>query len=207
MSALPWALVPAKAFARSKARLASVLSETDREALARGFLTHVLDVLGACDAIGGRVVVTDSDEVAEVARSQGAIALRDEASSLAGIIDAALRRVEEMGASGAIVFMSDLPELAPIDVRTLAGFLGDRDVVAVPDLRGEGTNAIAIASPRRFPTCFGHADSFARHLARARELGLRVGVHTSERLGFDVDDPSDLVSLRKRNRVSRVSAA
>jgi len=207
VSARPWALVPAKAFARSKARLASVLSETDRAALARGFLIHVLDVLGACDEIGGRVVVTDCDVVAEVARRHGAIALRDEATSLAAIVDHALVHVDALGARGAIVFMSDLPCLAPADVRALASFLEARDVVVTPDLSGEGTNALAVASPRRFPTCFGNADSFTRHLARARELGLRVGVHTSERLGFDVDAPSDLASLRARNRASRVSAA
>ncbi len=207
MSARPWALVPAKGFAQSKSRLSAVLNEPEREALARGFLIHVLDVLAASDAIGERVVVTDSDTVAEIARRHGAISVRDEASSLGAIVDHALRGVVAGGARGAIVFMSDLPELAPSDVRTLAGFLGERDVVAVPDLRGEGTNALALASPLAFPTCFGHADSFTRHLARARALGLRVGVHTSDRLGFDVDVPSDLASLRKRNRASRVSAA
>ncbi len=204
MSARPFALVTAKGFAQSKSRLAAVLNAAEREALSRGFLVHVLDVLQSCDAIGGRVVVTDSDAVEEVARRHGALAVRDEGTSLGAIVDAALKSI---GARSAIVFMSDLPELAPSDVHTLAGFLDERDVVVVPDLRGEGTNALALASPQSFPTCFGHADSFTRHLERARSLGLRVGVHTSKRLGFDVDVPSDLAALRKRSRLSRISAA
>jgi 2-phospho-L-lactate guanylyltransferase (CobY/MobA/RfbA family) len=41
-------------------------------------------------------------------------------------------------------------------------------------------------------TSFGTRDSFARHLRAAEASGLRVGVHRSEGLGFDVDEPGDL---------------
>ncbi len=202
MSPKPWALVPAKGFARGKSRLAPLLGAAEREALAHGFFAHMLDVLGASDVLGSAMIVTDCEVVAELARRRGALAVRDEASSLSGIVDAALVRIHGLGPRGVLVFMSDLPDIAPRDVRDLARGIEELDVVVAPDLRQEGTNALAIAPSRRFPTCFGHADSFARHLARASALGLRVKAHASERLGFDVDLPSDLISLRNRNRAS-----
>ena len=206
MKARPWALVPAKAFARSKSRLAPVLGDAERDALARGFLEHVLDVVAASDAVEGAMVVTDSDEVADVAMARGAVVVRDEATSLGAIVDAALARLRARGAKSALVLMSDLPDLAADDVRALASAVATEDVVIAPDLRAAGTNALGVALSAPFPTCFGHADSFVRHLACAQALGLRVRTHTSDRLGFDVDVPSDLDELN-RKRSSRESAA
>jgi 2-phospho-L-lactate guanylyltransferase len=204
----PWVLVPAKAFARSKSRLAPVLDEAERDALARGFLEHVLDVVAASDAVEGAMVVTDSDDVADVAMARGAVVVRDEATGLGAIVDAALARLRDRGATGAIVLMSDLPDIAPDDVRDLADAVATDDVVIAPDLRAAGTNALGVAlTSMRFPTCFGHADSFVRHLACAQALGLRVRSHTSERLGFDVDVPADLDALRAKRASSRVTAA
>lgn len=198
MTARPWALVPAKGFSRGKARLAPMLRAEEREALSRAFLGHVLDVVRASDAVAGMLVVTECDRVAEAAARHGAIVVRDEATTLAAIVDLALARID----AGAIVLMSDLPELAPADVRDLALALEGADVVIAPDLRKAGTNALALATPRAMPTCFGHEDSFVRHLARARERSLRVTIHESRRLGFDVDEPADFAAMKRELRVS-----
>jgi 2-phospho-L-lactate guanylyltransferase len=209
VNARPWALVPAKSFARSKSRLASVLGARQREELARGFLEHVLDAVAASDAIEGTMVVTDCDDVADVAMARGAVVVRDEARRLGAIVDRALARLEARGAHGAIVLMSDLPEIAAEDVRDLADALARDAMVIAPDLRCLGTNALAVslAPSSPLPTCFGHADSFARHLACAQAVGARVRVYKSERLGFDVDEPSDFEAFLNRKRSSRVSAA
>jgi 2-phospho-L-lactate guanylyltransferase len=196
MSALVWALVPAKSFARAKSRLAGALGEADRAALARSMLDHVLDVLASCSAIGGVTVVTDGDDVAELSRRRGALAVRDRASPpLGAIVDAAL---VDLPAQRALVLMSDLPLLTAGEVHLLVEGLTEADVVAAPDLRGEGTNALGLTPPDRLRTSFGVRDSFERHVRAAQAAGLRIGVHRSEGLGFDVDEPADLESLLRR---------
>src|SRR5579871_6872770 len=66
-----WALVPAKSFARAKSRLSPILDAQARRDLARSMLEHVLSVLAECPEIAGVMVVTDGDEVADLARARG----------------------------------------------------------------------------------------------------------------------------------------
>jgi 2-phospho-L-lactate guanylyltransferase len=196
MSALVWALVPAKSFARAKSRLAGALGEAERAALARAMLEHVLDALAGCSAVGGVTVVTDGDDVAELSRRRGALAVRDRASPpLGAIVDRALA---DLSAPRALVLMSDLPLLTVADVHLLVDRMAEAEVVAAPDLREEGTNALGLTPPDRLRTSFGVRDSFDRHVRAAQAAGLRLGVQRSEGLSFDVDEPADLESLLRR---------
>ena len=193
-----WALVPAKSFARAKSRLSGLLDEREREALARAMLEHVLGVLASCPEIAGVMVVTDGDDVAELARAHGAVAVRDAASPpLGSIVDAALAELAARSAGAALVLMSDLPRLAASDVRRLVEVMGEADVVASPDVLGEGTNALGLTPPDLLRTSFGTRDSFERHRRAAEGAGLRVAVQRSEGLAFDVDEPADLERLRR----------
>jgi 2-phospho-L-lactate guanylyltransferase len=194
-----WALVPAKSFTRAKSRLAGSLGAAERADLARSMLEHVLAVLASCAEIAGVMVVTDGDDVADLARARGAVAVRDAAHPpLGAIVDAALAELRARNAGAALVLMSDLPELAAADVRRLVTRMAEVDVVAAPDLQGEGTNALGLTPPDRLATSFGVGDSFARHLRAAEAAGLRVGVERSAGLGFDVDEPADLERLTLR---------
>jgi 2-phospho-L-lactate guanylyltransferase len=191
-----WALVPAKSFARAKSRLADALGDAQRADLARSMLEHVLSVLASCKEIAGVLVVTDGDDVAELARARGAVAVRDaERPPLGAIVDAALAELRARGADAALVLMSDLPDLAGGDVRAIVEQMAELDVIVAPDLRDEGTNALGLRPPDRLRTSFGNRDSFARHVRAAEAAGLRVGLHRSEGLGFDVFEPADLERL------------
>ena len=193
-----WALVPAKSFARAKSRLAGLLGEEERADLARAMLEHVLGVLAASAEIAGVMVVTDGDDVAALARERGAVTVRDAASPpLGSIVDAALAELSARNVSAALVLMSDLPRLSAGDVCRLVERMAEVDVVAAPDLRGEGTNALGVTPPDLLRTSFGTRDSFQRHLRAAEAAGLRVGVHHSDGLAFDVDEPADLETLRR----------
>ena len=191
-----WALVPAKSFTRAKSRLAGILGPDERAALARSMLEHVLSVLAASSEIDGVLVVTDGDDTAELARARGAVVVRDAANPpLGAIVDAALAELRARSVGTALVLMSDLPRLTVTDVGGLLARMGGLDVVAAPDLRGEGTNALALAPPDRLLTSFGVRDSFDRHVQRAQGAGLRVGGLRSDGLAFDVDEPADLERL------------
>jgi 2-phospho-L-lactate guanylyltransferase len=62
----------------------------------------------------------------------------------------------------------------------------------VPDRRHEGTNVIAVPTGAGFEFTYGPG-SFARHLDRARCLGVPVRVVNAPRLAWDVDLPGDLL--------------
>jgi 2-phospho-L-lactate guanylyltransferase len=100
-----------------------------------------------------------------------------------------------------LIVMADLALLTEKDV---VGILNcDGDVVLCPG-RGGGTNMILIRSPR-FRTCY-QGLSFPKHLAVARQTGLKVSVFESFRAGCDIDEPEDLaeVLLHGRGRSKKV---
>jgi 2-phospho-L-lactate guanylyltransferase len=79
-------------------------------------------------------------------------------------------------------------------------------VVIAPDAAGEGTNALLLTPPDAIATCFGCADSFHRHRARAAAAGLAVSVHRAPALAFDLDTVDDLrvYDDRLRNHASTI---
>jgi 2-phospho-L-lactate guanylyltransferase len=91
--------------------------------------------------------------------------------------------------------MSDLPRLGALDVERLLVALRDADVAIAPDRPQLGTNALALRLPAPLATCFGNADSFARHLAAAETRALRAAVIHARGLAFDLDRPADLAAL------------
>ena len=195
MSRGAWAVVPAKALSRGKSRLSGVLADDERAAFARKLFEHVLDTALATEGIAGVLVATDAEDVASIARARGAKVRPDgAASSLAEVADGALAELAEAKVPAAIVLMADLPRIVPADVAALLAALADADVALVRDHEGQHTNALALAPPDAMKTCFGD-DSFARHLARARDLRLRVAVVENPRVAFDVDAPGDLARL------------
>lgn len=195
-----WALVPTKGFDRAKSRLSEVMSPVERAELARELFEHVITTLRRTPTIDSVAVVSDSEAVRGFAEDLDLLALADapDAATFAEVIDEALHDLTARGASSAVICMSDLPDLEQGDVESVVGALSESDVVLVPDRSGDGTNVIAMAPATVLPSCLGHVDSFARHMALAYDLGLTVGVQVSDGMAFDVDQPSDLDRLRTR---------
>jgi 2-phospho-L-lactate guanylyltransferase len=191
-----WAVLPAKGFGHAKSRLGEVLTDPVRAAFARGLFEHVLGTMRATTEIANVLVLTDDDEVEQLARARGARVLRDEpGGGLARIIDAGLAKVAELGAEAALVCMADLPHVSPEDLRAAAHGLLQHAVVVAPDAGEAGTNLLALKPATLFASCFGRADSFQRHLARAEEEGQQTVVLRVRGLCFDVDGPEDLEQL------------
>jgi 2-phospho-L-lactate guanylyltransferase len=67
----------------------------------------------------------------------------------------------------------------------------------VPARDGRGTNCLVCSPPDSIEPVFG-TDSFARHQAAARRLGIRAEVVLLPGLGLDVDTPGDLGALLGR---------
>jgi 2-phospho-L-lactate guanylyltransferase len=186
-----WVVVPIKAPAACKTRLAGVLGEEARAALVARMLAHVVAVAGAAPGIDRVLLVGLSRHALDPAiplipdRGLGLNAALADACGMA--VSAQVDRL--------IVLPADLPELAPEEVAALAALAPDRIGVA-PDRHGRGTNALSLPLPAAagFRFAFGAA-SYAAHRDEAARIGLATATVDRPGLARDIDEPADLALL------------
>lgn len=184
-------VVPVKSFGQAKRRLAGVLDEGQRAALARAMARTVVLAAGPLPVL----VVCDDEAVRAWAEGLGREGLGVEVlwtpgTGLNGAVEAGVAHLAGRGVPRAIVAHADLP--LATDLSWLAGGDGDGDgVTLVPDRHGDGTNVASVPTSAGFRFAYG-AGSCARHAAEAERLGLPVRVVADPHLGWDVDRPEDL---------------
>jgi 2-phospho-L-lactate guanylyltransferase len=179
-------LVPVKAFAAAKVRLAPALGANERAALARSMAAQVVAAAGRLPVL----VVCDDDEVSAWARTVGARVLWSPGRGLNGAVTDGVAALAGDGAAGVIVAHADLP-LAD-DLARVAGPDPTSEVVLVPDRHDDGTNVMCVPATAGFGFAYGPG-SFGRHQQEAARLGIDCRVVRDGRLGWDVDVPDDLV--------------
>jgi 2-phospho-L-lactate guanylyltransferase len=180
-------VIPVRAFALGKARLAELLEDAARSELARRLADGVAAAAGELPA----VVVSSARDVRDWARARGLDAI-DDPGSLDAAAVAGRGWVEARGCARAVIVHADLP-LA----RTLTPLARDRSrpiVGVVPCHRDDGTNVLSVPVDAPFRFAYGPG-SFRRHAAEARRLGLGFRVVRDPALAFDVDVPDDLDRL------------
>lgn len=178
-------LVPVKAFGEAKLRLAPALSPGQRRRLARTMATRVVR-----SAAGMAVaVVCDDTEVAQWARSLGALVIWEPGRGLNGAVQEGVSRLGVMGVESVVVAAGDLP--LATDLHWVTEFDG---ITLVPDRRRDGTNVICVPVRAGFNFSYGPG-SFSRHLAEAERVGTAVRVVHSSPLAWDVDLPEDLTAV------------
>ena len=198
MSSL-YALVPIKHPVRGKSRLASVLDEQQRGALNTLLARRALE---ACTRVFGAqrtLVVTGSPEAAAIAGEFGISVVPEEPAQrdVNAAVGAAAEFARRAGATAIIVVPTDLPLLADSDLAAaVAAIPTAPGCLLVPDLRGTGTNVIALTPVRSDLFSFGEP-SLERHARQARLLGYQVRIHRSYALELDLDRPEDYDQLRK----------
>lgn len=176
------AVIPVKAFAAAKLRLAPALAPDARRRLARSMAEHVI----AAAAPMPVTIVCDDDEVASWATALGVLVEWTPGLGLDGAVEAGVAAADRAGAERVLVAHADLPLAAD-----LPAFVGADGVVIVPDRHGDGTNVIVVPAGSGFRFAYGPR-SAARHRAEAVRLGLAVHEIRDPRLGWDVDLPGDL---------------
>jgi 2-phospho-L-lactate guanylyltransferase len=175
-------LIPVKAFADGKARLAPTLDRRARAELSRMMATRVLEAAAPLPV----AVVCDDADVARWATEKGAMALPEPGRGLNGAVEAGVGRLAALGADEVLVAHADLPMAHGLAL--LAGFGG---VTLVPDRRDDGTNVVCVPAQARFRFAYGPG-SFDRHRAEAERLGLGFRVVRHPDLAWDVDVPADI---------------
>lgn len=182
-------LVPVKAFADAKVRLAPALDPARRAELARTMATGVVRAAGDL----GVWVVCDDDEVADWATGVGATVLWMPRRGLNLAVTEGVAALAAAGIGRVIVCHADLPAATRLDHLVPADAAAPTMVV-VPDRRRDGTNVVSLPTACGFRFSYG-AGSFERHLAEADRRGLHVEVVDDPGLAWDVDVPEDLLPL------------
>ncbi|MFL5798630.1 MAG: 2-phospho-L-lactate guanylyltransferase [Actinomycetota bacterium] len=178
-------MVPVKALARAKSRLAPVLSPLERAALSLALLEDVLDA--ALAAAGWETWVISPDEaVLEVAARRAAIPIPEAKPPLSAAVRQAEEEAAERGVTTLAVLPADLPMLTAAELSEALHTLGP--VVLAPASSDGGTNLLLRRPPRAIPARFGPG-SFAKHVDSARSRRLPVSVVEAPGLAFDLDLP------------------
>jgi len=170
-----------------KARLAAVLSETERAALARSMAERVVSAAGTHPV----VIVSSAAEVVAWAHDHDCDVIADP-----GTLDAAANAgrawAVERGFARYAVVHADLPLARSLDAVVADG--AAPVAVIVPDHRDDGTPVLSLPTNVEFTFAYG-PDSAARHAEEARRRALTVRIVHDRALGFDVDVAADLAEL------------
>jgi 2-phospho-L-lactate/phosphoenolpyruvate guanylyltransferase len=205
-----FAIVPVKALADAKRRLATALAPSERRRLVLTMLEDVLVLLGGTAGITRILVVTPDREVAAAAADHDAGVVNDDGP---GDLNMAVRRglafASSEGAERALVIPADVPLATNAEILAILASapVGSKpQAVIVPSEDGEGTNAMLLAPPEAMRPEFGEG-SFVRHVAQAVALGLDFRVLRLPGLGADIDQPHDLARLAAAERYAFLNAA
>ncbi len=195
-------VLPLKDLAAAKTRLASVLSPSERRALAQAMVEDVLSVLVQCAALDEILLLSDDPVAPLLAQRYGLTHVPE--SSLVCAPTAGLNDVLKavLSAKGSeqhahLIIHGDLPALTEHDLNALlaVGEGGSTAVIAC-DRHQHGTNALLCPVGYQAGLAFGD-DSCAQHQQIFQSAGFETVVLQRWGLSLDIDQPADLDLLQQ----------
>jgi 2-phospho-L-lactate guanylyltransferase len=201
---MPVPIVPLKALAEAKGRLAPEVGPLQRRLLAIAMFEDVIAALQAVPALTAPVVVSPDREVWRRADAMGCRVVEEPPG--AGDLNAALTAAAASGAGDGslLVVAADLPLASAAGLERVLAAAG-APVAVVPSADGGGTNVLAWRDRASFAPSFG-PDSAARHLAvpgavRVEDPGLSLDVDTVDDLRVVAGrlDPSSVTARRLKD--------
>ena len=182
------ALVPVKALAASKSRLAGG-DRREIEALSLAMLGDVVEALRRVPELARVAVVTPDAAVADAARAAGADALLRDDPGLNPAIETASRELAPGAGDGVLVVLGDVAAVDPRDVSRLIRAT-PRPGVGLAPSRDGGTSALLRVPRGAIPARFG-PDSAKRHRSEAERAGVPYVELSLPSLAIDVDVADD----------------
>jgi 2-phospho-L-lactate/phosphoenolpyruvate guanylyltransferase len=201
-------LVPVKNLSSAKQRLASVLDQPSRTALAQAMLHDVVSTLRNWGNRPAVALVTSDPYATEVARRHEFEVIADsENPGETGAIEMATRICEQRGVDSTLVIPADIPLIQSWELDEILKHAPEQGSVLVPAADGRGTNAAFRRPANLFPLRFGN-DSFKPHHAAAQATNKPCIVLRLPGIAVDVDNPADLqdlISLPGETRAQRLA--
>ncbi|MCP4302244.1 MAG: 5-amino-6-(D-ribitylamino)uracil--L-tyrosine 4-hydroxyphenyl transferase CofH [Gammaproteobacteria bacterium] len=195
-----WIVLPLKATGPVKSRLAKVLSPEQRHGLMTAMVRDVLVAAAACPDVDGILLVSKDPDVSSLADDCGADMLSlEQDKDLNSAVTAATDHLYDRGVARALVLHGDMPLMRPSSLTQIIEQGRHYDLALLPCRHGQGSNAMLVSLPAKFRFQYG-CDSFQRHRADARRLGLDVGTLDEPDLALDVNSADDLEALCQRYR-------
>jgi 2-phospho-L-lactate/phosphoenolpyruvate guanylyltransferase len=194
-----WAIVPVKPLNRAKSRLSEILEPEQRETLALGMMSYVLEVLTRTPKLDGVLVISrDMKALARAREIEGVQTLQESGTpELNHALQRANRMLISWGATATLILPADVPLVSVADIEAIID-LGyqPHTLVIAPDRHQDGTNAMFTRPPDIIELGFGRG-SYRQHVLSAKRVGAAVQVYESERMALDVDIPEDLTYYRE----------
>ncbi len=192
MLAVPAPLVPVKALAEAKGRLAPWLGPIERRLLTIAMLEDVVAALQGVSGLERPAVVSPDPEIWRRADAMGCRVI-EERPGAADLNRSLTRGAASLDAGdGLLVVAADLPLASAEAIGRVLDAASEAPVVVVPSRDGAGTNVLAWRDAACFRPGFGPG-SAARHLALPGAVR-----HDEPDLALDVDTVADLRSVAGR---------
>lgn len=186
-------VIPAKEPDGAKSRLSEVLQPWQRRELAIALFRQTLQFFADLPDAPHVLVVTDSQEMAGIARASNAeVLFEEEAKGETAAVNLATAWSLAHGYASQLVIPADMAALDRKEIEQLLGAsLPAPSVIFCPATDDDGTNAILSTPPDAVPFRFG-ARSFPDYCRRAEALGVPHEVRRLRSLVLDLDTPEDL---------------
>jgi len=187
-------VVPVKSPHRAKLRLEPILSEADRERLARVMARDVFKAVSMLMAYG-RFVISDDAEILEEGRRFGLEPLVDRVGQGQSVaVQQGFAAAWERGFAAALTIPGDVPAVTAVELADFCGYRPEIEVLLAPDRERVGTNGLRLVPPHAITLRFGE-DSFSLHQEEARRNNRSLAVRDVEGLRYDLDRPEDVVAF------------
>ena len=188
-------LIPIKNTSSAKQRLAAVLDQPSRTALAQAMIHDVLTALQNWKTRPQVAVVTSDPYAVKLAGEYRFEVIPDpDNPGETGAIEMATRICVERGIESTLVIPADIPLIEAWELEEILKHAPAEGSVLVPAADGRGTNAAFRRPANLFPLRFGN-DSFKPHHAAAQATGKPCVVLNFAGIAVDVDNPEDLQQL------------
>lgn len=187
------ALIAIKRRVECKSRLAGVLPLTQRLALVRHMLGHVIEQCRQAALVGQIAVLSPERDAVPT----DIPVLADQGDDLNAALLQAQALLQRLGVREWLVLPADLPDSRAADIDAVIAAGRASGCALASDAAGTGTNALYVRLREGFDYRFG-INSLAAHHQAAAHRGWQAEVLTLPGLAADVDSAADLFRLDSR---------